>query len=191
MVSWLDCQLEGVSLSGFGKRIIDGVEYDLTHLDSAVIDIAAKSDSTASFRVLVTYGLHCFAREVRPGDPDHQIIEQGNDRRCFCPIRTELSKSLPRLIREASTELAFFSDGRNMLIVEDVSGGPYAVFFNVEPAKQKSLDVILFVASAYLKPGLPDRLPAVPFTALIEKASKGHRPQRPNKTRAWKKIAPA
>jgi hypothetical protein len=174
-------------LSSFGKKIIDGIEYDLTHLDSAVIDIAAKSDPTVSFRVLVTYGLHCFAREERAGDPAHHIIEYGSDRRCFCPIRTELSKRLPGLIRRASTELAYFSDGRNMLILEDVEGGPYAVFFNVEPAGQKSLDVILFVASAYLKPGLPDRLPSVPFTALIEKASKGHRPQRPHKTKPWKR----
>lgn len=178
-------------MSRFGKKVIDGVEHDLTHLDSAVIDVAAKSNPTVSFRVLVTYGLHCFAREVRCGDAEHHVIEHDGDQRCFCPIRTELSKKLPSLIREASTDLAFFSDGRNMLILDDVPGGPYAVFFNVEKAQQASLDVILFVASAYLKPGIPDRLPAVPFTALIEKASKGHRPFKPRKTKAWKKkIAP-
>jgi hypothetical protein len=174
-------------VKGWGKKTIDGVEYDLTHLDSAVIDVVAKTDPTVSFRVLVTYGLHCFAREERPDDPAAHIIEEGGDRRCFCPDRTKLSKILPRLIREASKGLAFFSDGRNMLVLEDLLGGPYAVFFNVEPAQQESLDVILFVASAYLKPGLPERLPAVPFTALIEKASKGHRPQRPEKKKAWKK----
>lgn len=174
-------------MSSHGKKIFDGVEYDLTHLDSAVIDVSAQSDPLVSFRVLVSYGLHCFAREVRNGDPAHHILAEGRDRRCFCPHRTQLSKNLPRLIREASTGLAFFSEGRNMLIVEDVPGGPYAVYFNVEPAKQKSLDVILFVASAYLKPELPERLNAVPFTALIQKASKGHKPERPKKTKAWKR----
>lgn len=178
-------------MSSHGKKIFDGIEYDLTHLDSAVIDVTAQSDPSVSFRVLVTYGHHCFAREVRDGDPDHHIITEGSDRRCFCPIRTELSKALPGLIREASKGLAFFSEGRNMLIVDDVEGGPYAVFFNVEQAKQDSLDVILFVASAYLKPELPERLNAVPFTALIQKASKGHKPFRPQKTKSWrKKIAP-
>jgi hypothetical protein len=174
-------------VKSWGKIVIDDVEYDLSHLDSAVIDISSKTDPKATFRVLVSYGHHCFAREVRPGDPDHHIIVEGSDRRCFCPVRTALSKELPRLIREASTGMAFFSEGRNMLIVEDVSGGPYAVFFNVEQARQASLDVILYIASAYLKPGLPERLPAVPFTALIQKASKGYTPHRPTKTKAWKK----
>jgi hypothetical protein len=157
-----------------------------------MIYVVAKSDETVRFRVLVSYGLHCFAREERADDPDTHIIVDGNDRRCICPIRTELSKKLPRLICDASTGMAYFSDGRNMLILEDVPGGPYAVYFNVERARLESLDVILFVASAYLKPGLPERLNAVPFTALIEKASKGHKPQRPTKTKVWKKkIAPA
>lgn len=178
-------------MRSWGKKVIDGVEHDLTHLDSAVIDVSAKTEPNVSFRVLISYGHHCFAREVRLGDLDHHIIQVGSDRRCFCPIRTALSKELPRLVREASTGMAFFSEGTNMLIVDDVPGGPYAVFFNVEQARQASLDVILFVASAYTKPELPERLPAVPFTALIQKASKGHNPFRPTKTKPWKKkIAP-
>ncbi|SHG43022.1 hypothetical protein [Bradyrhizobium erythrophlei] len=178
-------------MRSWGKKVIDDVEYDLTHLDSAVIDVSAKTEASVSFRVLVSYGHHCFARDVRTGDPDHHIFEVGSDRRCFCPVRAALSKELPRLVREASAGMAFFSEGRNMLIVDDVPGGPYAVFFNVEQAQQASLDVILFVASAYLKPELPDRLHAVPFTALIQKASNGHKPFRPTKTKAWKKkIAP-
>jgi len=113
-------------VKSWGKKVIDGVEYDLTHLDSAVIDVSAKTDPSVSFRVLVSYGHHCFAREVLPSDPDHHLVVEGSDRRCFCPIRTSLSKELPRLVREASTGMAFFSEGRNMLIVDDVPGGPYA-----------------------------------------------------------------
>ncbi|MCP3397149.1 hypothetical protein [Bradyrhizobium sp. CCGB20] len=174
-------------MSSHGKKIFDGVEYDLTHLDSAVIDVAAQTDPSVKFRVLVSYGLHCYAREVRDGDPDHYILSEGRDRRCFCPDRTKLSKNLPRLIREASAGHAYFSEGRNMLLVEDVDGGPYVVFFNVEQAKQKSLDVILFVASAYLKPQLPERLNAIPFTALVHKAARGYGAERPKKTKAWKR----
>jgi hypothetical protein len=82
---------------------------------------------------------------------------------------------LPRIVRDAPNGSAFFSKDKNMLLVERLSGlaGPYAVFFNVKASTHASIDVVMFVASAYEKPLLPNALPAVPFTALIAKASKG------------------
>jgi hypothetical protein len=173
----------------WGKRIIRGTEYDLTHLDSAVIDVTPLAAGAPTYRVLVSYGCHCFARELCAGDhPDFHIPDNGNVR-CLCPIRAEQSKHLPRIVREAAGASAFFSQGANMLLVEELPGlkGPYAVFFNARQSDQPSLDVVMFVASAYEKIALPDRLPAVPFTALIAKAAKGHTPFRPERTKLWSK----
>jgi hypothetical protein len=139
--------------------------------------------------VLVSYGLHCFARELQPGDhPDFHIPDNGKFR-CMCPSRTALSKNLPGIIRAAAKGLAFFSQDKNMLLVEELDGrlGPYAVFFNVRKSRKRGLDVVMFVASAYEKPGLPERLSAVPFIALIAKAAKGQIPFRPKRTRSLSK----
>jgi hypothetical protein len=175
----------------WGLIKIDGTEYDLTHLDDAVIDVGTKTDPTVTFRVLISYGCHCFTREVQLLDPVSHRIADGAKWRSFCPIRTRLSKTLPGLIRDAADGgLAYFSDGVHMLLVDDVTTdkGPYAVFFKTVKAHQKNLDVVLFVVSAYLKPELAERLPAVPFVSLIERSSKGFTPQRPaKKTKSWKK----
>jgi hypothetical protein len=176
-------------VSRWGKRIIRGTEFDLTHLDDAVIDVEGEGKEPPTYRVLVSYGHHCFAREYRPEDhPDFYILENG-DLRCFCPIRTALSVQLPKIVREAANGLAYFSQDKNMLLVEEIEGlaGPYAVFFNIRQSKQKSLDAVMFVASAYEKLALPERLPAVRFKALVAKAAKGHEPFRPQRTRSWKK----
>ncbi len=94
---------------------------------------------------------------------------------------------LPRIVRDASSGPAFFSKDKNMLLVEKLPSlaGPYAVFFNVKPSTQASVDVVIFVASAYEKPLLAKALPAVPFTALIAKVSKGHTPFKPKRLTRW------
>jgi hypothetical protein len=173
----------------WGKRTIQGVEYDLTHLDSQVITVTSGKEGAPVYRVLVSYGCHCFARELQHGDHSDFHIADNGDFRCLCPIRTKQSKHLPRIVGEAVNGLAFFSQDKNMLLIEELPGlgGPYAVFFNVRQSKQKDLDAIMFVASAYEKPALPERLPAVPFLMLVEKATKDYTPFRPTRTKAWRK----
>jgi hypothetical protein len=174
-------------LSSWGKKTIGGVEYDLTHLDSTVINVTPSAAGSPTYRVLVSYGCHCFARDVEHSDPVEHHIADGNNTRCFCPIRTSHSQHLPTIVGAAWTGPAFFSQGTNMLLVERLPGmnGPYAVFFNVRQSKQRNLDVVMFVASAYEKPNLVPAMPAVPFTALIAKASKGHTPFKPKRLTAW------
>lgn len=177
----------------WGSRIIQDVEYDWTHLDDHIVHVHMNpADQTAaSYRVLVSYGHHCFARELREDDhADFRVLNKfGLDPRCACPLRTQQSKNLPRIIREAALgDMAYFSQDTNMLLVEDLEGvaGPYAIFFNVRQAAKQGRDVLLYVASAYTKPELPDRLNYVPFKALIAKAANGHKPFRPDKTKSWR-----
>ena len=171
----------------WGTITIAGVAYDLTHLDPFVFDVIPKAAGAPTYRVLVSFGCHCFAREWRPKDPKSHFIPDGKKGRCFCPIRTGHSMHLPRIVRDASSGPAFFSKDKNMLLVEKLPSlaGPYAVFFNVKPSTQASVDVVIFVASAYEKPLLAKALPAVPFTALIAKVSKGHTPFKPKRLTRW------
>ncbi len=171
----------------WGKKKIAGVVYDLTHLDPFVFDVTPKAVGAPTYRVLVSFGCHCFARELTPKDPIEYFVPDGKTGRCFCPIRTDHSRHLPRVIRDASNGHAFFGKDKNMLLVEKLPdlAGPYAVFFNVKPSPKASIDVAMFVASAYEKPLLVKAMPAVPFTALIAKASKGHTPFKPKRLTRW------
>jgi hypothetical protein len=145
----------------WGKRTIEGVGYDLTHLDSRVIDVTPKAPRSPTYRVLVSYGCHCFARDLRSGDPvSHHVADDGGRTRCFCVDRAAYSVHLPRIVRAASAGQAYFSQDHNMLLVERLPGvvAPYAIFFNIRKSRQKGVDVNLFVASAYEKPNLPTHL---------------------------------
>jgi hypothetical protein len=178
---------KGLSLSGWGKKLIGGIEYDLGHLDDSVITVTPKAAGTPAYRVLVSYGCHCFARENKAGDPATHHVPDGKKIRTFCPIRTSHSAHLPAIIAGAQSGVAFFSQKTNMLLVEQLPGvnGPYAVFFNVQQSKQASLDAVLFVASAYEKPNLVRAMPAISFTTLIANTSKGLAVVPPTRLTSW------
>lgn len=170
---------------------IGGVKHCLTHVHPMMLVVTPKPGGP-SLRVLVTFGCHCFARERQAGDPEDHIIPDGPDplkARCFCPNRYGHSKNLRRIIRAAASAptRAYFTEEQNMALIERINGGavPYCVFFKVKPSAEKNLDVAMFVASAYEKPRLVPALPAVAFGMLIDKASKGHIPQRPERLRKW------
>jgi hypothetical protein len=179
----------------WGTLNIAGVNYSLTHLDSRIIDVTPKAPRSPTYRVLVSYGCHCFARDLKPGDPvSHHVADDGGRTRCFCVDRAAYSAHLPRIIRAAQQGQAYFSQDHNMVLVERLPGvvAPYAIFFNVRRSRQKGVDVNLFVASAYDKPNLPTHLFPIPFTALIATIAKGWVPVRPAKKIKWgqKKRSP-
>ena len=62
------------------------------------------------------------------------------------------------------------------MFVENLAGlkdGPYAVFFTVRQAtKAENVDAVMFIDSAYPKPGLPPRssLKAITMPTIVSKA---------------------
>jgi hypothetical protein len=172
----------------WGIKRIGDVDYDLTHLNAFHMNVTPQAAGSPTYRVLVNFGCHCFCRELEPNDPpDHHVADGKNGPRCFCKDRAAHSQHLPRIIRAASGGPAFFSQGKNMLLVERLPGlnGPYAVFFNVRQSIKANIDVAMFVASAYEKPALVPAMPAMPFTALIAKAALGQTPFRPTRRTRW------
>ena len=169
-------------------RISGGVERDFSHLDDSEIYVTPKNAGAPTYRVRVSYELHCFARTANPDDPADHLFPEGQNMRCFCPDRYRCSLELPRIIAAAPSSRVFFSQRRDMLVVEQLPGlvGPYAIFFNAEKFKRGGYDAALFVVSAYEKPELPTQLPAVSFATLISNLVNARPLNIPRETRkAW------
>lgn len=169
----------------WGRFIVEKAEHDLAHLDPFTLRVTPRAADAPTFRVLVTFGHHTFTRELREDDPAHLKFSHNGDDRCFCPTRHRHSLELPRVVGQAATGRAFFSQNRNFLLVEDLPGleGPYVVFFNMERARIKNIDAAMFVVSAYHKPNLPPRanLGAITFATLVSKTVAGTQVRRPKK----------
>ncbi|MCL4671836.1 MAG: hypothetical protein KJZ64_02635 [Sphingomonadaceae bacterium] len=167
-----------------GSIIIGEVEYDCSHLDPFMVELRPHSEGTRGYRVLVSFSCHTFTREAKEDDPPEFIYEEGGEVRCFCQDRYLASKGLKAMIHYHCNGRAYFSEKRNFMLIEQPLGGPpYAVFFNVERAKLKSADAVMFVASAYEKPNLPakSRLPSITFRTLIHKTVRGEKISKPKK----------
>jgi len=166
---------------------IAGRPYTLGHLSPFTIAVTPRADGAPSFKVLVTFGHHCFTREWQEGQDDIALrYTVGRDVRCFCTVRHRLSLALPAIVNAAATGKVYFSQDRNYLIVEAVDGlsGPYAVFFKMEkPERVHNADAIMFVVSAYEKRNLParSRLPSISFATLVAKTARGERITPPKK----------
>jgi hypothetical protein len=162
------------------------IDYDLSHLSPFTLAVTPKAPDAPTFKVLVSFGHHTFTREITKDDPAEMQFLHKDDARCFCPARHGHSRELPRIVTEGASGRAYFSQTRNYLLVENLSGipGPYAVFFNIQRARSlKAIDATLFVVSAYPKPGLPPKrdLPAITFATLVSKTVAGEQIKRPKK----------
>jgi hypothetical protein len=174
----------------WGQHVIEGVAYDLSHLDPFVVAATLpENKGGGTLRVLVTFGSHTFTREIVEGDPETHHFVDDTDRRCFCPIRHGHSRHLPDIVQRAANGRVFFSEGRNLLCVDWVPGcaAPYAAFFNLVKYKQKGLHAAMFVVSAYDKPNLPEKLPAIAFTTLVTQVMAGKAPVAPRDIRSIKR----
>lgn len=169
-----------------GTITIDGVGYDCSHLDPVVIHLAPHADGQRGYRVLVSFNHHTFTRSFIDGsDPVEFLHVEEGEKRCFCQDRYLASKALPQLIQYHANGKAFFAQKDNFMLLEQPLGGPpYAVFFSIERAKgANGADALMFVKSAYEKPGLParSRIPSISFKTLVHKRVIGQPVTRPKK----------
>ena len=167
----------------FRNKKLRGVEYDLSHLRAFEITVTPKAEAAPTFRVSVSFNSHVFTRDLAADDPPDLKYFDGREVRAFCVDRHALSIHLPNIIQNGTTGRAFFSEGRNFLLIEKMPGrvGPYAVFFNLERARTGPADAKMFVVSAYEKPNLPSRLPKITFATLVSKTVSGANITRPKK----------
>ena len=169
-------------MSSFGKKRIAGVDYDLGHLDPFTIEVKPKDEDAPTYVVRVSFGFHCFTREIMEEDALDLHMTHGKEKRCFCHDRYALSKELVDMIKYAAKGRSYFGEKANFLIVEIPSqhNAPYVAFFDVEKAKKSDgVDAVMFVTSAHLRPKLPEKLPAVSFATVVDYRIKGKALKRP------------
>lgn len=165
---------------------IDGKVYDLRHLHDFRLEVKPKFEDAPVYKVRVSFGFHCFTRELRDEDAPDLHLTHGGEKRCFCADRYSLSKELAEMIRFAANGRVYFTDRANFLVVESLpqQNAPYVAFFNFEKAKKvDGYDAAMFVTSAHLRPNLPDRLPAVSFATLVDYRIQGKQLKRPEPRR--------
>lgn len=178
----MGANFEEAPLSSFGKKRIAGVDYDLSHLDSFKLEVTPKGDDAPTYTMRVSFGFHCFTRNIEPEDSPDLHMKHEKEKRCFCFERYKLSKELADMIKYAVGGRAYFGEKANFLIVESLlqQNAPYVAFFDVERAKKSDgVDAVMFVTSAHLRPALPDRLPAVSFATVVDYRIRGKDLKRP------------
>jgi len=101
--------------------------------------------------IAVTFSWHCYTRTPEPGEQVY-ILRDGNEQRCFCPIRYQLSRYLPDIIRQLDQKAIFQTGKGNFVTVEVIEPAgrtvEYGVFFTVTSGRGKE-PLKLRVSSAY------------------------------------------
>lgn len=148
---------------------LDGVVYDLSHLDAFSFDhqIAERlpapgrtADPVLTVTVNVAFSHHCFSNgKTSAAFNPSAMYAYAGDPRSFCAERYRLSKRLPVYIKELPKSRCFRTvHGNHFVVAERVDkGGFYTAYFRVRRSRSSAPSVDLLVESAYIKRGRPDR----------------------------------
>lgn len=138
-----------------------------------------------ALRIGVRFSNHCFTEKwdeaVHAGQP--VILDAGNRPRAFCPVRFELSRGLPDLIRGLPDGHVHQTPEANYVKVTAADGAAYRMFFNIKRGGHQGdgCHVTLFVESAYSpnEDGLAvEKMTKVRFRVLVTKTLRGERVKR-------------
>lgn len=146
---------------------IGGRVYDLSHLHPFRMHCVIPSKDgrpEQRYEIEVIFGLHCFTRGFRKGEPHlaELAYEDNREVRRFDSDRYELSKRLPEIVRGIHQRRCFRTGYGNFFTVELIGGNgekvEYAVYFKVSRAGAKGR-LNLFVQSAYVQDAIPRARP--------------------------------
>jgi hypothetical protein len=134
--------------------------YDLGHLHPSerIFRQAATKDKPArDYVVQVIYGLHCFTRKPKDGEPAPDLAlwyADTREKRVFDFGRYELSKQLPGVVEQLLGRKCYHSGKGNFFVVELFTVGgqkaEYEIYFDASRASTKK-GVNLYVQSAYIR----------------------------------------
>ena len=133
--------------------------YELAHLNprSVTYEQPAKGHAPArTYRVDVIFGLHCFTRGRRSGEPQEVDLNYGDDReiRIFDYVRYELSKRLPEIVEGLPQRKCYHTGKGNFFSIEIVREDgkiiEYDIFFVASRSSTRGR-INLFVQSAYAR----------------------------------------
>lgn len=156
----------------------EGEEMPIDHLEQMTITCPCEV-LDRKLVIEVSFANHCYTEKYVEGahEVEQIILTEAEDRhRIFCPIRYELSKQLPELIKELpSKRVHQTSQQRNYVYVVplEVQGRPYEIYLMLQRASSDSnADLRLTIESAYLNQGASNtrrRPNSIRFIILAQK----------------------
>lgn len=124
-------------------------EYSLSHLEPFIFSVIPKHQNV-DVNIYVRFNDHCFTENFDPKKHSEELkttTSSHHERRAFCPIRYELSKNLPDLIRALDGRRISQTRNGDLVRVEMAGGRSYGIFFTLRREGPNSCR--LFVMSAY------------------------------------------
>lgn len=134
----------------------DGVTYSLAHLDAHEITYEGV---TQKFTFVVTYGLHCFAKENTPYVIP-VIYHDGREQKTVCMERYEASKHIRQILENLSTMTLFQTTAEKFFTLQMMNSAtgrvePYKVCIAFYKEKRLLRMHILSAFFAQTGPGAP------------------------------------
>jgi len=119
--------------------------YNLEHLNPFYYEFIQKGNNNddKKYKCLVDFSDHCFTTK--------QNSIEGT--RVFCPIRHELSKKLPEIIKNMHTQKVFFTSAQDKFVkIHDFNTSQeYEVYFSLKKSNDAKCDIYMFINSAYIR----------------------------------------
>jgi hypothetical protein len=176
----------------FSPVWVGGRRVALSHLDPFTMNLQSEKLGKL-LRVAVTFSTHCFSEtrgKIPHPDGDTVIDHDTAKPRTFCPIRYELSKQLPDIVRGLETKtITLTSFQRNWvhtLLIERPEG-PYHVFLEIQRAPRERRtwqDLEVVIESAYHQTDKPPAVSGSPRAFMVVCADiYAPPPQRPQRKR--------
>lgn len=175
----------------FSLLRVGGQVVDLSHLEPFTLIFHSDRVGQA-LRAAVTFTNHCFSEKhgAIPHPVGDEVIWDKGAMRTFCPVRYQLSKDLPSLIRalpEKTVILAAHEATWVHTVRIESPAGPYHLFLTISRAagdKQKWQEIDLMVESAYPETLSPPATKgtARPFVIVCGEVYLSN-PQKPKKKR--------
>ncbi len=155
---------------------LDGEIYDLSHLDAQWVEYqdARDGEKPITYRFVVTYGLHCFAKDSAElsAEKSKLLMYDGpRESRQFSFERYELSKQLPSIINSLGnkeTLVCHAGHGKFAIVKVLDSNGEEVNYFVPFAVFKESKKLRLHVQSAYPVTESPGRVKKVGFFAIAK-----------------------
>lgn len=132
----------------WNKLFMGGQDYPLDHLEPFVFS-AAPVGQQELVEINVKFNNHCFSRD-HTSQKDTLLpvgFFSSSEKRVFDPIRYEMSKNLPSIIKSLPGRRVKSTRYAEFVVIDLKDGIRYAVFFNLKRTSKR--EATLFVMSAY------------------------------------------
>jgi hypothetical protein len=180
-------------VSTFRPIIIQGTTYEFGHLVPMTITVTVGKEAEArDYSVLVNFSCHCFTDTLDPAIHTPHYHHDG-ERRAFSHSRYTQSLGLPDIIRAIGNRRVYFTFQNNYVLIETVDEAgesvPYTVFFDLKRGTKGVANVVMTIASAYVKRDMTPSASPIRFHTLVAKIARGEKPtvSQPQKIRGKRK----